>query len=129
MNFLKAKVRADGSRIDFGPASVAPERETRAALTAHGGQEVEIGVRPEHWRVVSSEKDALPGRVAVREPLGNETLVHVDTAAGEIVVRLTHGELPAIEQQVGLVPDPAHLHVFDAASGASLLGESVAAAR
>src|SRR5262245_27346829 len=66
MNFLKAKVRADGSRIDFGPASVAPGSETRAALATRGGQGVEIGVRPGHWRIVSaSGEGGLPGRVRV----------------------------------------------------------------
>jgi multiple sugar transport system ATP-binding protein len=71
----------------------------------------------------------LAGRVAVREPLGNETLVHVDTAVGEIVVRLAQVEPPAVETQVALVPDVAHLHAFDPSSGVSLLEEAPAAAR
>jgi len=131
MNFLTGRVSSDGSRVTFGPAAVTAPAETRAALAARAEQEVVLGVRPEHWRLGPSSDGAtpLPGRVAVREPLGNETLVHVDTAVGEIVVRVSQGEPPAVEQQVDLVPDSAHLHAFDPASGVSLLEEAVTAVR
>jgi multiple sugar transport system ATP-binding protein len=129
MNFLSARVAPDGARLTIGPASVAAPAEARAALASRGGQEIVLGVRPEHWRLVSGDANALPGRVAVREPLGNETLVHVDTPAGEVVVRLAQVEPPAVEQQVALVPDAAHLHAFDPASGVSLLEEATAATR
>jgi multiple sugar transport system ATP-binding protein len=129
MNFLSARVASDGARLTIGPASVAAPAEARAALASRGGQEIVLGVRPEHWRLVSGDASALPGRVAVREPLGNETLVHVDTPAGEVVVRLAQVEPPAVEQPVALVPDVAHLHAFDPASGVSLLEEATAATR
>jgi len=131
MNFLTAGVAQDGSRVAIGPASFAVPAEWRAPLQARQGQEIVLGVRPEHWRLVAGAEasSALAGRVAVREPLGNETLVHVDTAAGEVVVRLSQIEPPAVEQQVALAPDAGHLHAFDPASGASLLEEATAAAR
>ena len=129
MNFLTARVAPDGARLAIGPASVAAPAEWRAALASRVGQEIVLGVRPEHWRLTSGDAGALAGRVAVREPLGNETLVHVDTAAGEVVVRLAQAEPPAVEQQVALTPDPANLHAFDPASGVSLTEESVTAAR
>jgi ABC-type sugar transport system ATPase subunit len=129
MNFLSARVSKDGSRIAIGQASAAVPGEWRGAFAARGGQEIVLGVRPEHWRLVAPGADAtaLAGRVAVKEPLGNETLVHVDTAAGEVVVRLAQAEPPAVEEPVALVPDPAQLHAFDPASGASLLEEAAAA--
>jgi len=104
----------------------------RGALAARGGQEIVIGVRPEHWRLVGPSESAgaaLPGRVAVREPLGNETLVHVDTQVGEVVVRLSQVEPPAVGGEVALVPDAAHLHGFYPTSGLSLLEEAATAAR
>jgi multiple sugar transport system ATP-binding protein len=130
MNFLTAKVAPDGAQVTVGPASFAIPPEWRAALQARAGQEVVLGVRPEHWRMTTGAGAAvgLAGRVAVREPLGNETLVHVDTAAGEVVVRLAQIEPPAVEEQVALVPDSANLHAFDPSSGASLLEEVPAAA-
>ena len=131
MNFLKAAVAQDGSRLAIGSAGFAVPGEWRAHLQARAGQEIVLGVRPEHWRLAQGgdASSALAGRVAVREPLGNETLVHVDTAVGEVVVRLSQVEPPAVEQQVTLVPDPAHLHAFDPSSGVSLLEEAPAAAR
>jgi ABC-type sugar transport system ATPase subunit len=131
MNFLTAKVAPDSAQVTVGPASFAIPPEWRAALQARAGQEVVLGVRPEHWRMTTGAGAAvgLAGRVAVREPLGNETLVHVDTAAGEVVVRLAQIEPPAVEEQVALVPDSANLHAFDPSSGASLLEEVPAAAR
>jgi multiple sugar transport system ATP-binding protein len=131
MNFLRGRVAADGARVAVGPATVSAPAEWRAALASRSGQEIVVGVRPEHWRLAAGSEgaSALPGRVAVSEPLGNETLVHVDTAVGEVVVRLAQIEPPAVEQAVALVPDPAQLHAFDPASGVSLLEEAPAAAR
>src|SRR5207244_9809166 len=113
-----------------GPAKFAAPPEWRSALQARAGQEIVLGVRPEHWRLTTGADagSALAGRVAVREPLGNETLVHVDTTAGEVVVRLTQIEPPAVEEQVALVPDVAHLHAFDPSSGVSLREEALATA-
>jgi multiple sugar transport system ATP-binding protein len=131
MNFLTARVAQDAARVTVGPATFAVPPEWRSALQARAGQEIVLGVRPEHWRMTMGGEvaGALAGRVAVREPLGNETLVHVDTAVGEIVVRLAQVEPPAVETQVALVPDVAHLHAFDPTSGVSLLEEAPAATR
>ena len=131
MNFLTARVSPDAARVTVGPAHFAVPPEWRSALQARAGQEIVLGVRPEHWRMTMGGEvaGALAGRVAVREPLGNETLVHVDTAVGEIVVRLAQIEPPAVETQVALMPDVAHLHAFDPSSGVSLLEEAPAAAR
>ena len=128
MNFLPGRVGPEGERVSIGPGAIVPGAEIRAALAGRAAQDVIVGVRPEHWRVASTSNEGLPGRVAVREPLGNETLLHVDTEVGEVVVRLTQTDVPAVDAPVRLVPDAAQMHVFDAASGASLLaGEAVAA--
>jgi multiple sugar transport system ATP-binding protein len=129
MNFLTGRVASDGARVTVGPGSIVPVGEIRAALAGRGDKDVIVGVRPEHWRVAPSTAEGLPGRVAVREPLGNETLLHVDTEVGEVVVRLTETDVPAVDASVRLVPDAAQLHVFDATSGVSLLEEQPAAAR
>jgi multiple sugar transport system ATP-binding protein len=130
MNFLTARVSSDGTRLALGPTSIPAPPAMRDALAARGGQEIVIGVRPEHWRLVgtSESASALPGRVAVREPLGNETLVHVDTQVGEVVVRLAQIEPPAVDEEVALAPDGAHLHAFYPSSGLSILEEAAAAA-
>ena len=128
MNFLPGRVAPD-ARVTVGPGAIAPTGDIRGALTGYGGKDVIVGVRPEHWRVAPATAEGLPGRVAVREPLGNETLLHVDTEIGEVVVRLTETDVAAVDTPVRLVPDAAQIHVFDSASGASLLAAEPAAAR
>jgi multiple sugar transport system ATP-binding protein len=86
---------------------------------APGARRVILGVRPEHF-ALGPAGTAIPATVAVREPLGNEVLLHADTPAGEVIVRLQRDGGPAVGEAVSLVPDLAEAHLFDPESGAVL---------
>jgi ABC-type sugar transport system ATPase subunit len=77
-------------------------------------------VRPEHLGLEPGPQGSFAGRVAVREPLGNEVLVHADTPAGEVVVRITGGTAPEVDEAIRLAPDFAHVHYFDAKTEATI---------
>ena len=54
------------------------------------------------------------------EPLGNETLITI-AIGGELVnLRAAAGIEPVIGSPVGIEPDRAHLHLFDATTGAAI---------
>ncbi len=80
-----------------------------------------LGIRPEHIRVRHGRVDApgpgeaWPGTVIQAEHLGSDTFVYVDVPEiGPINARCT-GELRVSPgDAVTLLPDPAHLHRFDA---------------
>lgn len=87
------------------------------------GEDVVLGVRPEHVLVVGVKPDRAgsPDALAtVRrvEPLGAGALLHCRSEQGEELIARTH-ERPDVqpEQLVGVRIDRAHLHLFDRRSG------------
>jgi multiple sugar transport system ATP-binding protein len=82
------------------------------------GQAVKYGIRPEHIAVGS--QGAIAAEVVVVEPMGAETELVVKVADASLVVT-THGRSDAKPgQNIALAPDPACVHLFDAASGQRL---------
>jgi multiple sugar transport system ATP-binding protein len=88
------------------------------AMPARSG-DITLGVRPDDLSL-SGGVPLTSGQVAVREPLGPETLIYVTTADGEVIAKADGRTPPEVGATVTLSADPANLHVFDAASGASL---------
>jgi multiple sugar transport system ATP-binding protein len=120
MNFLTARVGPDASTLEAAGATLRLPEATRSRLTGWSGRELTLGIRPEHVSLDPLPSGSIPGRVAVREPLGNEVLLHVDTAAGEIVMRQTRGDPPEVDASVSLHPDLARAHFFDPSSEAAI---------
>ena len=94
MNFLPAKVAEDGAvQLAGGPAFrplPAP-----AGLPSYRGRAVTIGVRPEDLTLrPTGAGSSIAARLDVREPLGNETLLHWNTEAGPLVSRLAGERAP-----------------------------------
>ena len=117
MNIVNGTVRRGGGNayveVDGGvrwPLHGAPGAE---------GQAVAYGVRPEHL-TLASDGNGVPGEVIVVEPTGAETELLIHVGDTQVTLR-THGR-PAVrhDQRVGLVVDPANVHVFDRSSGARL---------
>jgi multiple sugar transport system ATP-binding protein len=82
-----------------------------------GEGQVKLGVRPEHLILAD---DGLPMQVKVVEPTGAETMVFARFEDQDItaIFRERHEFEPG--QTIHLKPDPDHLHVFDADTGARL---------
>jgi multiple sugar transport system ATP-binding protein len=73
----------------------------------------ELGIRPEHIDLVdASSADAIPGKVALVERLGNATIVYVETAAGQIVVEGTGEQRVSADEIVALALDKSRTHIF-----------------
>ncbi len=80
-----------------------------------------LGFRPEHAAMAApGDPNTLRAEVYVVEPLGNETLITVALGAELVNLRVAAGVEPAIGTPVGLAPDRAHLHLFDATTGAAI---------
>jgi multiple sugar transport system ATP-binding protein len=84
----------------------------------HSG-DVMLGVRPDDLLPVTAHP-IIEGQVTVREPLGPDTLIYVETPAGEIVAKADSRTPPDVGQRVKLGASPENLHLFDAASGNAL---------
>src|SRR5437870_3528589 len=113
MNVLKGRGRGTGRRggggvVDCGAWSIAVPLE-------HYEGEIHLGVRPEHVRVCAPDQGTATAEVRVVEPLGADTLIHLDTGGQRVVARV--GGFPDFRpgDRVGITLDPQHLHLFDAA--------------
>lgn len=87
--------------------------------TIQAGSDVVLGIRPEDL-LVSDKPSLFQGVVTVLEPLGSETLVHVDIAGEEIVAKASGRNPPSVGETVHLSASSDNMHVFDAVSGKAL---------
>ena len=84
------------------------------AVKAQEGQRVVYGIRPEH---LALKEGGITGQIEVVEPMGAETEILVKVG-GQILNLMTHGRASVGPgERVTLVPQAAHAHLFDAASG------------
>ncbi|TAK49246.1 MAG: sn-glycerol-3-phosphate import ATP-binding protein UgpC [Betaproteobacteria bacterium] len=99
--------------IGSPPMNLIPSRR--------GGQEVLLGVRPEHLEPCAAGDAALTVDIDLLEPLGSDTLVYGHLAAANgagarVAVRLHQ----SVDARTGHLPvryDPAQAHYFDPQSG------------
>ena len=115
MNFLKGKVKANGSATFEGPDGVKLPLATAPANS--DGRPVVYGVRPEHFTIAD---DGAEAEIVVVEPTGSETQVFAKLGGEQVVAvfRERHQFNPG--DKVRLKPDPAAVHLFDEATGKRL---------
>jgi multiple sugar transport system ATP-binding protein len=115
MNFLKGKVRVNGTASFEGPNGVKLPLGTAPA--ASDGRPAVYGIRPEHFTIAD---DGAEAEIVVVEPTGSETQVFAKLGGEEIVAvfRERHQFNPG--EKVRLKPDPMLVHLFDEATGKRL---------
>jgi len=111
MNMLPAMATNGTLRLSTGTEITLPGRANGA---------VTLGVRPDDLGL-SDGMPLINGRVTVREPLGPETLIYVDTGVGGEVIAKADGRTPpAVGTEVTLHAAPENLHLFDAETGQAI---------
>ena len=139
MNLMSGTVRLAGgaASVSLGTQTLAVPESVVAAkpgLAAYDGRTVAVGLRPEHLEdaALASLPDTLSGEVVVREGLGSEVVLHIDTdiemvsAAGvEQVSRAVVAKAdPATSLRLGdratLAVDTRRLHFFDLETGLAI---------
>jgi multiple sugar transport system ATP-binding protein len=121
MNVLPASVVTTpaGLAIELLGQRLAVARRHHAAI--EGLKQVEVGVRPQAVRLVAPAPERVRGRVFLREPLGLEDEVLVETESGVRVKGVTAaGEEFPEGAAVGLELAPRDLYLFHPESKATL---------
>jgi ABC-type sugar transport system ATPase subunit len=123
MNLIPGRLTPDGKHFvsDGGVFSFPPPPEWRAPLAGSGGRALVLGVRPEHVSLADAAGGpAIPVRVDLVEPLGQEVLVYATAvgaaAACEITARLATGAVPVTGETATIHLDPAGMVFFDSAT-------------
>jgi multiple sugar transport system ATP-binding protein len=115
MNFLKGKVKANGSASFEGPNGVKLPLAT--APVNSDGRPAVYGVRPEHFTIAD---DGAEAEIVVVEPTGSETQVFAKLGGEQVVAvfRERHQFKPG--DKVRLKPEPSLVHLFDESTGKRL---------
>jgi multiple sugar transport system ATP-binding protein len=119
MNFLAADLAHTGERhAARGPGFEIPLPLSPALRPATAAiARVVVGIRPERLSLQRRDDDvSLSGEVALREVLGAEVVLHLESQAGPLTVRTEAGSAPRPGDTVQVWLDPAAIHVFDGAS-------------
>lgn len=112
MNMLAGTLLGDSVVLASGN-TLASTAQSNASL------DVLVGVRPDDL-TLEGGTPVVSGRVSVREPLGPETLIYVETIAGEVIAKASGRTPPEVGEQVTLSADTENLHFFDAETGRAL---------
>jgi multiple sugar transport system ATP-binding protein len=115
MNFLKGRIKANGTAGFEGPRGVALPLATAPADT--DGRPAVYGIRPEHFAIAD---DGAEAEIVVVEPTGSETQVFAKLGGEEVVAvfRERHQFKPG--DKIRLKPDSHLVHLFDETTGKRL---------
>jgi multiple sugar transport system ATP-binding protein len=118
MNLLRARCERRNERVRFagdGFAIDAAGWNGRLPRSVADGEDVIIGVRPEHLRLGDEGAPwSFPGDVYTVEPLGPESLVTLSVGDTLATVRVFGDDPPDAAGRVAVLIDGAKLHVFRA---------------
>jgi multiple sugar transport system ATP-binding protein len=127
INFLAATVSGDGRAFDAGGVAIPVPPALRAEAAVYAGRSVVLGIRPEDLHLDAGEGAAIPATAEVREPLGNETIVHWTSPAGALISRVPGQTAPGVGERATLRCPLEKVHAFDPASERSLTTAPAAA--
>ena len=114
MNFIKTKVlssNSKGTKVDlFGTSDIVIPKISRNTST---GDEVTLGVRPEHLSVNSKTSSSWESKVFVVEKLGSGTFLYLDKEGEPLVVETSGDSKIKVGDTVKVGFDPIKCHLFD----------------
>jgi multiple sugar transport system ATP-binding protein len=108
MNFIQGEMNGGGFHTRSGVHLPG------ATASADEAKQVVYGIRPEH---IIASSEGRRARVMVVEPTGSETQVVAQIGGDEVTALLRERTQVKPGEEIGLMPDPRHVHLFDAASG------------
>ena len=112
MNFLKGVVSGGAFHAEDGTILPLPPGSRGA-----DGKPVVYGIRPEHFQLAA---DGVPAKINVLEPTGSETQVMARFAGANIIAAFRERITARPGETIHITPDPALVHIFDAATGQRL---------
>ncbi|HRT04690.1 MAG TPA: sn-glycerol-3-phosphate ABC transporter ATP-binding protein UgpC [Kiritimatiellia bacterium] len=128
MNFFKGRLVREGNAVFFdeGQFRLAVPEPAAGKLAAHAGQDVALGIRPEHVHERSERPQADPARVVpatveVVEMMGSEVYLYASTGRSSFTARVQAACRKQIGDAVEVVLDMEHAHFFGGADEKALL--------
>lgn len=114
MNFLPAELQQGSTRAEIGDGQTL---ELPRAQPARG--QGTLGIRPEHL-TLAAKGEGLAIEVDNVEPTGSETLIQGHSKGSTVSVLLRERFKVRVGERVWLTALPAHIHLFNKDTGASI---------
>ena len=114
MNFIKTKVLKKSSKsisIDLLGQKSLSLKKTSTNLKS--GDEITLGIRPEHLKVSKDLKNAWKGKVFVVEKLGSGTFLYLEKEGEPLVVETDGDSKIKVGDTINVVFNPDKCHVFN----------------
>ncbi len=120
MNFLDVKVDVkDGIQFSNDQLHLKYPGSDHTGLQKYAGQEVTLGVRPEHL-TLSAAGEGIEAQLEVSELMGSESYLYTTVGEAQIVARVQGAHQHKTGDQLNFRPQFEHLHFFDLESGARI---------
>jgi multiple sugar transport system ATP-binding protein len=116
MNFIEGMlIRQEGLWFKTPRWSVRVKTEQAAKLATFVDQPVTLGIRPEDIieQLDTNNVDTVVCKVEVVEPMGNETVVYLNTGNETVVARVSACSLPAVFSDYTVLFNMNRAHFFD----------------
>ncbi|MDN5341487.1 sn-glycerol-3-phosphate ABC transporter ATP-binding protein UgpC [Oceanotoga sp. DSM 15011] len=120
MNFLNLKVKKDnGFFLNSDSVNIKVPEKFEKYFENYDGKEIVFGIRPEDIYdknfvdPTSNASSEIKSKVEVVEPLGSETLLHVNIDGQSITAKVNPKTEAVAEQEFDLVFDLNAIHAFD----------------
>ncbi len=119
MNMIRGKTTKDRSALESSLGSLPFARKL---ATAEAGEEAFLGIRPSDVRFASKGENGLKANIAMLEPLGDVTVVSVETGGETLRLVLPESAASTLRpgQTTSIYLNPQKFHVFRASSGQAL---------
>ena len=129
MNFLDARLVEEDGKVYVqgkGFRLLVPPDKLTDEVRAFVGREVVFGIRPEDLRTPEMVREdrteaSFPGRVRVREPLGDELIVYADCAGDEVIAKLDPHLHIEPGQEITLIAAMERMHLFNPDTEAAII--------
>ena len=117
MNFLQVRLRPSGDSVELPGDIVLPL--ANGHIPKHGGKEVIMGIRPEHFELVDKGAATFQLKVDHVELLGADTLVHGHFSENKTLLTLRLTDIQHFKRNtiLPLVVPPQKIHLFDRETG------------
>jgi ABC-type sugar transport system ATPase subunit len=114
MNFVTGRLASDDGSFTLLLVGRSGLSFTPGEIAAKVGDEITLGIRPQHIELTSPEV-GIPAVVKLVEALGSETIVHTEAGDGRRLLVVKEGQHRfEVGEKVGLGIDKARAHFFGA---------------
>jgi multiple sugar transport system ATP-binding protein len=119
MNMIKGRLATGNAALE---SAIGPLPLAKKLQAAEEGEAAVVGIRPSDVRFAGKGEQGLKANIAMLEPLGDVTIVSVETGGETLRMVLPESAASGLQpgQQATVILDPSKFYIFRASSGLTM---------